>query len=184
MSRAGISSVIRLSYLRRALARRPRLTLTSRSLPLQPRASLALSSKARCKVPKANHLEETYRRPHSRVCCPSPGGSLLGCGRRQSRPIAAAGGHRKSHRCNYQVVVINLPLGGRDSVAQTAVVVAALTVICHLSLVVGVAPGGVGDVKREGWLAEDWREACTLGSSWRSTSRPSISYMAMPMMPC
>jgi hypothetical protein len=67
----------------------------------------------------------------------------------------------------------------------TAVVVAALPVICHLSLVVGVAPGGVGGVKREVWLAEDWRGM----HAWVIVAKhiPSVhhvSYEAMPMMPC
>lgn len=34
-----------------------------------------------------------------------------------------------------------------------------MPVSCHLSFIVGVTPGGVGDVKREGWLAEDGMHA-------------------------
>jgi hypothetical protein len=72
------------------------------------------------------------------------------------------------------------------------VVVAALLMRCHLSLVVGVAPGGVGDVKREGWLAEDCTEsmhAWVIVAKQIPSMEHGMSHMchandAMPMMPC
>jgi hypothetical protein len=106
------------------------------------------------------------------VWAPGPFSSYLGCGRRQldPKPIAACGG--KSQQATDAIIRCSLicPL-----VAVTLCrprLLLSFLFVCELSPVVGVAPSGEGEARREGRLAADG--ACTLGSSHRGEAHPCL----------